>query len=213
MDLDGDGRAETIGEAVTLRSYGGRRLSAFFIAGTVDDQYKILYKLVGNFKITGESLIDFNGDHVQDYTFRYGRDDRDFGYVLLWNQPGSVKAVYRKKFPYSFYLEDLDQDGLSEIIQVAGPIAGPRDKGPVPDWQWMDVYRWDAPTTTFVLDNARYPSFFGNRRLKFEDLLGQIEAQNVPGFDWSGNEKDFLALKQRIETDYLKRISLLTGPP
>jgi hypothetical protein len=211
MDLDGDGQAEYIGRARTYKSYNGRRLSAFYIVGKAGDDYKVLYKLVGNFEVSGESLIDFNGDHTMDYYFRYGRDGRDFGYVLVWVQPGSAKPIYQKKSPYSFDLEDLDKDGRSEIIQAEGALAGPGRGDPETDWRWRDVYRWDPGKTTYVRDNGRYPEFFRKRGEMYESLLAQIDAQDVPGFEWSANEEFFLDLRRRIETDYLKRIASITN--
>jgi hypothetical protein len=213
MDLDGDGRTEYIGRAQTARLYDGRRLSAFYIAGRVKDEYKVLYKLIGNFEISEEKLVDFNGDHSMDYFFRYGRGGRDFGYVLVWFQPGSARPVYQRKWPYPFHLEDLDKDGRPEIIQSEGPSPGGITGGERDEWRWMDVYRWDPDKTAFVRDNARYPEFFAERGKMFEALVAQIDAQNVPGLEWTANEKTFLDLRKRIENDYLKRIAAITKTP
>lgn len=213
MDLDGNGEPEYMGRTQTNRKYSGKRLSAFYIVGKPEDEYKVMYKLIGNFNITHESLIDFNRDGVQDYYFRYGKEGSDYGYILLWNRISNFKPIYRKRAPLLFYPSDLNKDGVYELVQLVPPFSGPQINGVVPEWQWKNVLKWDEKKEVFVKSNHRYAKFYENLRTEYETVLKQIESEDVPGYEWTSFDLSFLELRERIETDYMERIGKITNKP
>ena len=210
MDLDGNGEPEYVGRTRTNRKYSGKRLSAFYIVGKPEDEYKVMYKLIGNFSITHESLIDFNRDGVQDYYFRYGKEGTDYGYILLWNRITSFKSIYRKRAPHLFYPSDLNKDGVYELVQIVPPFSGPQNNGVVPEWQWKDVLKWNEKKEAFVKSNHRYAKYYENLKPEYESVLKQIESEDVPGYEWTSFDLSFLELRERIETDYMERIGQIT---
>jgi hypothetical protein len=172
-DIDGDGSPEYIVNAVIKTAKKGIGSESFFVLRRTSGGFSFLtYKPAehdpGLNNVRRIYTLDIDGDGrkeiVDQRAYDTGNGVPPFYALVLNYEDSRLSPAYVNESYAPVTFEDLDDDGILELIELANEFNVIH-----PDGLWPIVYAWDGKR--YKDSSYRFKDFYAGKLLEFKEIL------------------------------------------